>query len=953
MKQLLIITTFLITSILSMNAQRARNWRFGEFASLNFNPNPTSSLGSSMLSNSGCASISSTTGNLLFYTNGDQVWDNTNTVMSGTPALGIGGSEFAVQSAIIIPKPESVDSYYVFTNGIAGGNFSYSVVRMSLNGGLGAVASSNNVLMLGTSGRVAAIEACDGKSVWVVTHKDATNEFYAYRVTSSGISAPVISDVPTVGSFGFYYIGALKFSPNRLKLAMTEAALESWILEFDPALGTVYNPLALNTPGYGISFSSRSSRLYVSSDGNADVYQFNADALTPAALLASKTNISLTTTGSGGSLQLGSNGRIYVDKYQTDSIDVINSPNQLGFACNYQVKDLGLVNPTRSTLGLPIFAENYVAPNRQETYATFIHNLCNGVDTVKIPLLDVGSNVTYEWNFGEPASGANNLASTNMASHTFNTMGTYTVTVIISGECRKDTEIAVVNTGSLSIANPQADINYCVGSSGNIGVAFNATVPINVVTYSWLPTAGLANSNAANTAVTTSTDATYTVTVKAGVCIAVDSINVTVKPLPNLAYYPKDTLYCTPGALVQLTASGAAFYNWGPVGAPPTINCTVCPNPKATPTSSTIYTVTGTGVNGCSTTGTLSLNIAPLNALFVKSTTNPNNTPADEFCLGNGINLSAFYSSMANPKLVYDLGNGVNTTKNPLSNYIYPAAGNFKVIMRVYDTLGCEKKETWDIFVDDSARSYLAVNDSMPCLGERVYFKDSVSPFAQSFTLEYGDSSPKVTSGHNTNHLYLEVNTYEAVLIENHKLCPDSTTKINVKVKGVPAFTLGKDTVICPGFTQPLILGAKNWPNNSPIWKWNTGDSASKTIFANTPGDYYLTITNENGCVAADTITIIRDCFVNVPNTFTPNGDGVNDYWIPMDMLASGVNAYNLNIYNRWGEQVFTTTNINSRGWDGKFGGKDQPMATYVYQLTYVLKNGIRNTSTGNFTLIR
>jgi gliding motility-associated-like protein len=60
-----------------------------------------------------------------------------------------------------------------------------------------------------------------------------------------------------------------------------------------------------------------------------------------------------------------------------------------------------------------------------------------------------------------------------------------------------------------------------------------------------------------------------------------------------------------------------------------------------------------------------------------------------------------------------------------------------------------------------------------------------------------------------------------------------------------------------------------------------------------------------------------------------------------------------MDIFNRWGENVFTTTNLNSRGWDGKFGGKDQPIGTYVYQINVVFKNAERKTYTGNITLLR
>ena len=96
-----------------------------------------------------------------------------------------------------------------------------------------------------------------------------------------------------------------------------------------------------------------------------------------------------------------------------------------------------------------------------------------------------------------------------------------------------------------------------------------------------------------------------------------------------------------------------------------------------------------------------------------------------------------------------------------------------------------------------------------------------------------------------------------------------------------------------------------------------------------------------------------RDCYLNIPNSFSPNADGLNDNFLPRDILSSGLASFNMNIYNRWGERIFTTSNINGSGWDGKFGGKNQPIGTYVYQIDVVYNNKERKSYTGNVTLLR
>jgi gliding motility-associated-like protein len=96
-----------------------------------------------------------------------------------------------------------------------------------------------------------------------------------------------------------------------------------------------------------------------------------------------------------------------------------------------------------------------------------------------------------------------------------------------------------------------------------------------------------------------------------------------------------------------------------------------------------------------------------------------------------------------------------------------------------------------------------------------------------------------------------------------------------------------------------------------------------------------------------------RDCFINIPNSFSPNGDGLNDYFFPRDLLSSGLASFKLSVYNRWGQEIFVTTQLDGRGWDGNYGGKEQQMGVYVYTIDATFKNKIFKTFKGNVTLVR
>jgi gliding motility-associated-like protein len=90
-----------------------------------------------------------------------------------------------------------------------------------------------------------------------------------------------------------------------------------------------------------------------------------------------------------------------------------------------------------------------------------------------------------------------------------------------------------------------------------------------------------------------------------------------------------------------------------------------------------------------------------------------------------------------------------------------------------------------------------------------------------------------------------------------------------------------------------------------------------------------------------------------MPNAFSPDGDGENDYFFPRQYLSQGVIAFSMNIFNRWGQKVFETTSTTGRGWDGRFNDKEQPMGVYIYNITVKYKNGRDEKYTGNVTLIR
>ena len=121
------------------------------------------------------------------------------------------------------------------------------------------------------------------------------------------------------------------------------------------------------------------------------------------------------------------------------------------------------------------------------------------------------------------------------------------------------------------------------------------------------------------------------------------------------------------------------------------------------------------------------------------------------------------------------------------------------------------------------------------------------------------------------------------------------------------------------------------------------------------PTTYYLTVSDLNGCVVNDSVTInirngvCEDPYIFIPNTFTPNGDGINDV---LFVRGGIVDSLEFSIYNRWGQKVFET-NDRTIGWDGTFNGEALPNEAFGYILKTKCKNGAEFVKKGNLSILR
>ena len=405
----------------------AANWFFGENAGINFDldSNAVTSLnGGQLNTREGCASISDQDGNLLFYTDGSNVYNRFHAIMdNGTDLFG---DDSSTQSAIVVPKPNSSRFYYIFTVGsnLNPTGLNYSEVDITQNNGLGRVTNKNINLVSASAEKVSAVvKDCVTGSIWVITLANSDgvtrglyDTFYAFEVTNSGVNNTPVKSV--LGLNITDARGYLKLSPDGTKLACANVQSGLYLLDFDSQTGLVSNPINLqianaNNKPYGVEFSPSNQFLYVTSsndffvsaDENNDpsnhfsvLLQFDLDALN---ISNSQVVIDSRQLFRGG-LQLGPDGKIYRALSATyleglPYLGVIKNPNSQGLAANYfhNAVNLGSNNCTQ---GLPPFIQSFfnekidiIRNGFDPTYLT----LCEG-DTYTLMADDIPG-ATYSW----------------------------------------------------------------------------------------------------------------------------------------------------------------------------------------------------------------------------------------------------------------------------------------------------------------------------------------------------------------------------------------------------------------------------------------------------------------------------------------------------------------------------------------------------------------------------
>jgi gliding motility-associated-like protein len=272
-------------------------------------------------------------------------------------------------------------------------------------------------------------------------------------------------------------------------------------------------------------------------------------------------------------------------------------------------------------------------------------------------------------------------------------------------------------------------------------------------------------------------------------------------------------------------------------------------------------------------------------------------------------------------------------------------------MMALSNYVPCRDTAYATIEVDSISAIRIAASDTVFCNGLSSTFTGMFTTLGNTgYTWDLGDGHD-IDNVNPLTHSYEHEGVYTVNLHAFYRACPDTNATQKIVVFDHPGISLGPDTAICPGGTVIFLEDQLNADNPKARWRWSTGEVGPK-LGVVAPGIYGVTVTVD-GCSGSDTVIVRQDCYMALPNVFSPNGDGVNDYFFPRPLLAKGLATFKMDIYNRWGQLIFTTNKTEGSGWDGKFNDVVQPEGVYVYVIDATFVDGQKERHQGNVTLIR
>lgn len=558
-----------------------------------------------------------------------------------------------------------------------------------------------------------------------------------------------------------------------------------------------------------------------------------------------------------------------------------------------------------------------------------------------------GSSVTLQASGGTQYSWSptTDLSNPNIAAPvcTPSAAITYTVTVTDNNGCIATDDIDVT-VNPLPIADAGTDASICQNSSTTLNGAGG-------VSYLWSPATGLDDASLQNPSASPQVTTTYTVTVTdANSCSSTDDVVVTVIPAEPVNA-GNDASACL-GDPVSLTATGnGVSFSWSPATGLDNANIAT---PIATPTATTQYTVTMTDANNCTSTDVVIVTINPIPVAAFSATSVCKDEPTV-------FTNQSTVSSGTIASYIWDFGD-LNTSVAASPSNTYATEGSYSVVLTVVSDQGCINSITQNITVYPLPVVNFEAVPTDGCIPLDVQFND-LSTIASGTNVSWlwNIEGVGTVNEQNTAQTFSNAGLYDVTLtVTSDEGCITTLTQSNfITVHPNPIAQF----VAIPDRTEILYpeISFTDLSSGAPTeWNWDFGTGDVSTVespiysFPDT-GTFtvLLEVLNQYGCpdTISQTIVITPSFTIYVPNAFTPDGDGVNDIFLPKGI---GWRDYELRIFSRSGNQVFTTFDP-LEGWDGSVrnAGRVTISDVYVWRIYVRDKNNRKQDYKGTVTLVK
>jgi PKD repeat protein len=502
---------------------------------------------------------------------------------------------------------------------------------------------------------------------------------------------------------------------------------------------------------------------------------------------------------------------------------------------------------------------------------------------------------------------------------------TYTVVGTATTGCTGSTTVTISKSPDLILSVNPPNPSICKGKTVTLtGAGAN--------TYAWSPATTLSSGTGTTVTASPVSQTTYTVvgTETTG-CTGTATVTVDISPDLILSVNPANPPICI-GTSIDLTGAGADTYTWSP---PDSLSATSGTVVTASPIVNTTYTVNGINAAGCTGITSVTITVDPPPPTSITAT--PSKVcPGDSSLLSVALFATNYIwspvSSLSDPNAQF-------TTARPIQNTTYTV---------IADNNGCSSTASYTLEVMPLPDVNFTSDIQEGCQGLKVHFQDLTTPDVSSWNWIFGDNTNRSTSPlQNPYNYFPDAGSFDVTLsvktVDGCKMGITIPDYITIHALPVAEFGVNPPRLneLDPlAFFEDQSLFATEW--NWYFGEMNLTNNSSNLQYPNhmysDTGTYYptLIVFSDYGCSDTVTRTVIVDQNIDfyIPNAFRP-GDGNNNASFRPYGEGIDINKFEMRIYNRLGEQVFFTHDME-KGWDGKIkGSKIASEGIYTYLLSY------------------